>query len=227
MPSKNIIKVYVNNSYYHVYNRGVEKRRIYIDEQDYKVFLSYLKDYLIPPKKPDKINVTFQGVTFKGIPKSLKNYNSEIELICFCLMPNHFHLLIKQTNTTSMQKFVKSLLTRYSIYFNKKYNRVGQLFQSTYKAVLIKEDNYLLHLSRYIHLNPLETSSDILNTYSSYKYFLGMNKASWIKPKFILNYFSNTNLQPFIRVYNSYQKFVEDYNLDSNTILGKLTIDQE
>lgn len=122
MPQKNSIKIYVENSYYHVYNRGVEKRKIFLDDQDYKVFLKYLKESLTEPPPPEKIEKTFtlQGASFKGIPRMPKNYYQRVDLIAYCLMPNHFHLLIRQSEKRLLESFMRSVSTRYSMYFNKK-----------------------------------------------------------------------------------------------------------
>lgn len=226
MPARNTIKTFVKDGYYHIYNRGVEKRTIFEDTQDYKVFLKYLKEYLSPAPdiKDLKTIFTIQGTSFKGIPRQIKNYNKKIELVAYCLMPNHFHFLINQKDTRIMENFMRSFLTRYSMYFNRKYNRVGPLFQGIYKAVLIKDDPYLLHLSRYIHLNPSEHTKDLINTYSSYADFLGLKKTEWINPSFILNFFDNSTIPELVKV-NSYKDFVENYKKDSADFLGKLTLE--
>lgn len=226
MTRKNTFKVDVEEGYYHVYNRGVEKRTIFQNEQDYKVFLKYLKEYLTPPpeKKILKRDFTVKDTVFKGIPRQPKNYYKEIELSAYCLMPNHIHLLIKQKSKGSMKEFLHSLLLRYSMYFNKKYDRVGPLFQGRYKAVLITKDPYLLHLSRYIHLNPLDYTGNLVNAYSSYANYLGLRKTSWLKSNMILSFFDQATLVELKKV-NSYQDFVEKYKKDSAKILGELTLD--
>lgn len=120
--------IFFDGGHYHVYSRGCEKRLIFLNQGDYKRFLARLKDY------KDEFNVS---------------------ILCYCLMPNHYHLLIKQSDSGSVRKFVYKLNLAYAMYFNKKYDRVGPLFQGRFKAKLIDKDQYLLHLSRYIHLNPL------------------------------------------------------------------------
>lgn len=227
MPSKNVVKVYIENGYYHIYNRGVEKRDIFIDTQDYKVFLKYLKEYLSPPPNPkDQIkSFSLRGSTFKGVARLPKNYHGEIELVAYCLMPNHFHFLIKQNKKGLMKNFMQSLSTRYSIYFNKKYERVGSLFQGVYKAALIKEDPYLLHLSRYIHQNPLEYTPDLTRAYSSYAEYQGKRKTKWIKTQSILSFFNKSTL-PELKKVNSYKDFVENYKKESEEVLGDLIIEE-
>jgi putative transposase len=231
VPKKHSIKVFVENSYYHVYNRGVEKRIIFQDKQDYKVFLSYLKYALSKLPKPEDVKkpfktTTFKGLPFKGVPRLPKNFIKEIQLIAYCLMPNHFHLLIKQVNKNSMTSFITSIITRYSMYFNKKYKRVGRLFQGPYKAVRIKDDAYLLHLSRYIHLNPEENTKNLEEAYSSYADYLGLRNTKWIKPKAILDFFNiTTDLDLGIKKPSTYKDFVESYRTNPIATLGKLTLE--
>ena len=110
------------------------------------------------------------------------------------------------------------------MYFNKKYDRVGSLFQGPYKAVLITEDNYLLHLSRYIHLNPSEYKDRLASEYSSYADYLGLRKTRWIKPDVVLNFFNKPVAQEFIKI-NNYKDFVEKYKKDPAEILGNLTLE--
>lgn len=216
MPAKNIIKTYIENGFYHIYNRGVEKRTIFQDEKDYKVFLSYLKSYLSPPpQRTDLLTpFTLKGSTFRGITRQPNNYHQQITLLAYCLMPNHFHLLIRQKSPTVIKSFMQSITTRYTMYFNKNYDRVGTLFQGTYKAVLVNNENYLLHLSRYIHLNPTETKQSLVDAFSSYADYLHLRNTSWVDSKPILSYFGKS----------SYQQFVE--NLPNNSsIIDHLALD--
>lgn len=208
MPAKNSIKQFVENGYYHLYNRGVEKRNIFLDNQDYSVFLSYIKQYLEPHERPD--------------PKSLVD---DIDLIAFCLMPNHFHFLAKQKTIDGITKFMRAICTNYVMYFNKKYDRVGTLFQGKYKGVLLDNDTYLLHLSRYIHLNPVKIGSDPKNSYSSYGYYLGIKHAAWLKPDEVMNFFKNAR-KTSLKDYLSYESFVDDYIIGSEEILGGLKIEE-
>ncbi|MEK7633375.1 MAG: transposase [Patescibacteria group bacterium] len=217
MPAKNSIKTYIKNGFYHIYNRGVEKRNIFLDEQDYRVFLSYLKIYLSP--KEDSVNNVNSNENLdyedKNIQISklytLNNFFNKIGLISYVLMPNHFHLELQQTNKKDIEIFMRSLITKYTMYFNRKYKRVGPLFQGRYKAVLILGSEYLLHLSCYIHVNPLEqlTKGQQLQSYpwSSYPAYVNNLKIKWLKKDFILSSFiNNQNNLP-----GSYKKFVEEY----------------
>lgn len=212
MPAKNSRKQYLTNGYYHLYNRGVEKRTVFLDEQDYSVFLSYLKDYLLPKNKPSLLQtITDPHTGSKQKNKALKllklnNFTDTISLLTYCLMPNHFHLLIKQTQAESIAKFTNSLCTRYTMYFNRKYNRVGPLYQGVYKAVLVTSEEQLLHLSRYIHSQALQ--GEALQP-CSYPEYLGHRQTPWVKSDEILSYFSKTN--PSLS-YSAFMDQKEDYS---------------
>lgn len=220
MPSRNIVKTYVDDSYYHIYNRGVEKRTIFLDEKDYKVFLSYLQFYLTNP---------LRGSTPKSFPSQLlHNHTQNIKIIAYCLMPNHFHLFVKQTDRYAINHFMRSLSTRYSMYFNKRYTRVGPLFQGIYKAVYIDNEMQYLYLSKYIHRNPLdlpghEKSPKLVDyPYSSYRNYLGIIHQSWVNPTEIVEYFSKENHHA------PYREFVEDDQIsDEISTLKNLTLDHD
>lgn len=230
VPAKNSQKTYVTNSFYHLYNRGVEKRIIFIDEQDYQVFLSYIKEYLtIKDEQTLRIRLADPKTSYKEKDKILKalrmnNFSEEISLVAYCLMPNHFHFLIKQKKEVAIDGFMRSLGTRYTMYFNKKYKRVGSLCQGVYKAVLVNTDIQLLHLSRYIHRNPLELASQG-ETLRGYGYqptslfeFLGKRNTPWIHPEDILVFFSKTNLKL------TYEDFMKQKEYDESA--KELLIDE-
>jgi len=227
MPGRHIVKTYIKNGIYHIYNRGVEKRNIFLNAQDYHVFLQYLKEALSNPKSIpiNKTIFTLKGGTFKGIRKLPKNFYSNITLLAYCLMPNHFHLLIQQTNERDIKLFMQSIITRYSMYFNKNHNRVGGLFQNHYKASLVMEEPYLLHLSRYIHLNPTTYTKDIIGAYSSYADYLGNRHTQWIHAEFILSYFQNNKLL-YLKNINTYKDFVESYRDNDDERLGSLILEE-
>lgn len=224
MPSKNSIKQYQENGVYHIYNRGVDKRIIFQEDIDYKYFLHLFKVYLSDPE------VIEETLTFDGFSIVRKNFFGKIDLLCYCLMPNHFHLIIKQIGDKDIPDFMKCIMTSYSMYFNRKYKRTGTLFQGRYKAILIKDDNYLLHLSRYIHLNPNELLKKGLSflqeyEYSSYINYIGKRNTKWVKPKQILDYFEG-NKQSDLIARDDYKNFVETYKHDSSGILGSLTLEE-
>ncbi|MBI2103731.1 transposase [Candidatus Woesebacteria bacterium] len=226
MPAKNRIKTYLENGIYHIYNRGVAKSEIFKDTQDHGVFLKYLKEALDSPQIQGNHIITFslRGRSFKAEARKPKNFKEEINLLAYCLMPNHFHLLIEQLTKDSMQSFMRSISTRYAAYFNKKYNRVGPLFQGRYQAILVAKDEYLIHVSRYIHLNPFEFEKDITKAYSSYPEYLHMRNTTWVKPDKILAMFTNPTVMGIKKI-NNYKDFVEKYKVESSEILGEMVLD--
>ncbi|EKD86158.1 MAG: hypothetical protein ACD_37C00437G0001 [uncultured bacterium] len=225
MPARNTVKQYAENGYYHIYNRGVEKRSTFQDSQDYSVFLSYLKEYLLSKDEQglrEKLNDP--ETSYKEKDKiirilRLNNFSDEITLITYCLMPNHFHLFIKQSNPQSINKFMQSFTTRYTAYFNRKYKRVGSLFQATYKAVLVNREDQFLYLTKYIHKQALASQGLTLQGQpSSYEEYLGLRETAWIHPEEVLSYFSKTN--PKL----SYKSFVENES-DDYEIIKKIKIE--
>lgn len=217
MPARNRVKVYVERGYYHIYNRGVEKRLIFLDEQDYAVFLSYLKDYLLPKNEEElSKRLSDPNISYKERDKILKllrlnNFADEITLLAYCLMPNHFHLFVKQKSALSIDKFMQSLSTRYTMYFNKKYKRVGSLCQDTYKAASVENEVQFIYLSKYIHKQALASQGRTLQGWAgqlySYPEYLGLRKTEWVYPEEVLAYFSKTN--PSL----SYEAFIQEEDI--------------
>lgn len=141
--------------HYHVYNRGNNKQKIFISHSDYQRFFNTLK----------LVNTT-ENINVRNI---LRDHNDvqEIEIDnplitihAVCLMPNHFHLLVTPKSDDGLSKFMLKLGTSYSMYFNKKYDRTGGLFEGRYKAEHADNDEYLKYLFSYIHLNPVRDKSN-------------------------------------------------------------------
>ncbi|MDA2922906.1 transposase, partial [Patescibacteria group bacterium AH-259-L07] len=145
---------FVNNQFYHIYNRGVEKRDVFMNEKDYLRFihdLYELNDQNLVENSSFRFNQNYR------LPVSIvKQRELLVNILCFCLMPNHYHLILEQLKDNGIPRFMQKLGIGYVNYFNIKYERVGSLFQGRYQAIHIDNENYLLHLSRYIHLNPVE-----------------------------------------------------------------------
>ena len=129
--------------YYHLYNRGVEKINIFIDESDYKKFT-----YLM------YVCNTERSIVLRDISENFERGDSIVDIGAYCLMKNHFHLLIREKIDGGITLFMRKLMTAYSMYFNKKYNRTGKLFQGVFRSVRVDSDNYLKYIYSYIHLNP-------------------------------------------------------------------------
>lgn len=209
---------FFNSGYYHIYNRGVEKRNIFMNNLDYSRFLETLDFYRKSPQ-PQKLS------DFRRRIISLKKTANQKELVnifAYCLMPNHFHLLVQQLIDGGITLFISNLANSYTRYFNTKYERIGALFQGEFKAKLIETDEYLLQVSKYVHRNPysLLQWQNKMYPYSSYHYYLSSEKHSFCDSSFILSYFSENN--PNL----SYKAFVEgDQITDPNA--SSLLIDGE
>jgi len=210
--------------YFHIYNRGTEKIKIFNNTNDYQRFLESL--YLFNSTK---------RIVLRSISKKKRfNYDREDTLVdigAYCLMPNHFHLLIRSKNDFGVSNFMKKLLTAYSMYFNKKYNRSGVLFQGPFKAQHVTRDEYLKYLFSYIHLNPIklvdkdwkekgiqdfEQSRKFLNSYknSSYVDYIGDNRleSSILNKIAFPEYFKFSNdFDQFINFWISFKNNLEKY----------------
>lgn len=194
MPRRNVIKEFVPESFYHIYNRGVYHQPLFKTDRDYATFLNIIKRHL--SKK----------VVYDSVRRPFPHLRQDIELLAYCLMPNHVHLLVHNNSDDGITKLMRSVMTAYSMYFNRVHRRTGVLFESSYKAVLIRDEAYLWHISRYIHLNPQDLNKDYLKySYSSYCYYVGHKQAEWINPRPILDMHNE--------VLSNYPEFVKDYEL--------------
>lgn len=194
MPSKNTVKQYAEDTYYHVYNRGVAKQIIFHNADDKKHFMKIISRHL-DPQNSDK---RYDGVEYI-------KWDKQLDLLSYCLMGNHFHLLLyMRSGNTAVKQFMKSLLTAYTMYYNKKYKRVGSLFQGTFKASRIDNEAYLHDISRYIHRNPRNYES---YHYSSFKNYINLKNEMWLKTERISSLFSDSK---------EYAKFVADFDADEN-----------
>lgn len=159
MASRYERKQYVEEGIYHVFSRGVNKAAVFHTPVDYRYFIDSFGLYLLPP---DMIIMHFTRLGYSNSKildlasriKHIKNFSHEIELYAYCLMPNHFHLLLKQKNFDSMTRFLKSILIRYSMYYSLKYDYCGPLFQGRYRGILVQNEMYMNIVTSYIHNNP-------------------------------------------------------------------------
>jgi putative transposase len=149
---------FIDGYVYHVLNRGVDKRNVYLDDKDYLRFVHQLIElndeervlnvkYYFDPKT--------KTVASRPAIKDKKPRKRLVDILIFTLMPNHFHLLLRQKMENGIIKFMQKLGTGYTMYFNKKYDRAGSLFQGRFKAVMINRNNHFLYLPHYMHTNPL------------------------------------------------------------------------
>ena len=182
------LRVEYPNAYYHVINRGNYQGKIYLNDRDREKFLEYLET------AADRFSIIIHG---------------------YCLMGNHYHLLI-QTPDANLSQAMQWINVSYATYFNRKRDRHGHLFQGRFKAILIDADEFLKHLSRYIHLNPVRAkivSSPAEYRWSSYPAFIGQQKPpSFLETDWLLSAFGKSRKQ----ARKSYQDFVE--KVDAKTL---------
>ncbi|MEK7502384.1 MAG: transposase [Patescibacteria group bacterium] len=154
MPGRSTILV--NEEYYHIFNRGVARQPTFLNRNDYKRALLTLSYYRFTSQTVRLSRFKeFSQEERNRIVANMQKKEKFAEIVSFVFMPNHFHLLLKQTIDNGISHFLSKFTNSYTKYFNTKYNRVGPVFQGVFKSVHIDSDEQLLHLSRYIHLNPV------------------------------------------------------------------------
>lgn len=210
-------KILAENSYYHIFNRGVAKMDIFKDDHDKQSFLLRMKENLFPEMVPISVRKPSPGGYLRKLLPS-----GTFTLLAYCLMPNHFHFLVRQNTNMPISKFMLKVCGSYAKYFNLRHERVGSLFQDQYKAVRIENDAQLLWLSAYVHNNP--KVSGLCNNlidypWSSYLDYVGSNRGALVDKFFILNMLDN---QP-----QQYQKFVSEayYKIKQRKDLKDLFLD--
>lgn len=207
-----------NHEYYHVYNRGVEKRTIFSDTRSYQRFLDVSLYYL-----HEKPPVRYSQLLKLAVPirqQLLKNHLLKpqiINIVSFVLMPNHFHLLLTQETEKGITDYMRRISDSYTKYYNIRYKRIGPLFQGQFKAVRIDSNEQLLHVSRYIHLNPY--TSRLISSFGKLRKYVWSSlpdllneETRFSDPTVILSQFSSRR---------KYLKFLED-RADYQQTLGDL-----
>ncbi|HSX47937.1 MAG TPA: transposase [Candidatus Nanoarchaeia archaeon] len=204
MPSPNIVKSFKEDGIYHICHRGIDNRAIMADEEDFEVFLDILKSYC----------------GSEAATKQRRKQLASVELLAYCLLPDHFHILIRQTSLTGMTELMRALGNAYIRYYNRKYDRSGPLFAGKYRAALVEQDEQLIHLTRFIHRHPRVKPpfEQADYPYSSYAYYLRSVVPLWINPA-----------PAWERFYDvaDYRDFVEGADVDSEQILGPLVLDRK
>jgi len=199
----------VTNEIYHVINRGTTSQPVFLNQKDY---LRGLETIFYYQNKNPPLRYSFflrlprqQRIELLNRLKSQRKFL--VEIIAYCLMPNHLHLLLKQVQDNGISTFMSNFANSYTRYFNTRQKRVGPLFQGKFKAVRVETDEQLIHLSRYIHLNP-HSSYEVKNLkdletypYSSFPEYLNPKKSDNCTKEIVLHNFKN---------FTSYKKFVFD-----------------
>lgn len=194
---------------YHIFNRSIARQPIFLNKRDYQRALETMDFYRLR-KLSVKLS-TFKRLSEKQKLAVLANSKPQIEILAFCFMPNHIHFLMKPIEDKSISIFMNNFQHSYAKYFNTRNNRVGSLFQSMFKAVRIETDEQLLHVSRYIHLNPVTSfliNIDSLPNYpwSSFKDYISSEKSEILTSQ-ILNYFnSQEEYKEFVFDQANYQR---------------------
>lgn len=165
---------------YHVYNRGVRKDVLFHNQKDYSRFLLLLLalQFNTSLNKTDRLNDKFvKDLNIKDLELDTEGKSRAVELISFCIMPNHFHIMVNQLVENGLAKYMQKVLTAYTMYYNKKYDKTGHVFQGKYKSVFIEDDEQLVYASIYIHKNPNDINEDIFTyQWSSVNDFLQTNR---------------------------------------------------
>lgn len=184
MPTKHVVKTYDAPAFYHVYNRASGERMLFRDDQDRHYFMILLKRHLA-------------GYDMGEDVADVKKY--EAEVVAYCLMGSHFHLLMYQAHDTeAISGYMRSVGTAYSMYYNSRYKSKGHVFQSSYRAAHVDDESYLQHISRYIHLNPRYYQTCRWSSYSS---FIGKDAEDWLSVDLVVSPGEA----------KAYERFVADY----------------
>lgn len=214
----------VSGGYYHVFNRGVAKQATFVNKSDYERAMLALEYYRFtnPPLKLSK----FKGLSTEDKSKielELRNRNDQlVDILSFVIMPNHFHFLLKQNVDGGISKYVGQFTNSYTRYFNTKNNRVGPMFQGVFKSVQVESSEQLIHLSRYIHLNPYVSSivkkSELENyPWSSLSFYLGKPNSIIDLGPVLSQFRGKFNYKDFVFNHSDYARELE--------IVKHLTID--
>ncbi|MBI2674771.1 MAG: transposase [Candidatus Yanofskybacteria bacterium] len=194
-------KNFHTGGFFHIYNRGHNKDLVFKDEEDYLFFIKRAKQIL--------------GLQKTGMSKWMSTLpEGSFSVLSYCLMPNHFHFLILQQTNLPTSKFISKLCTSYSIYFNKKYENIGAVFQGRFKAKLVDDDSYLTHLSVYIHKNPKQP---FRWPYSSLTDYVGRGRDPLVDKDLIIKMTGGTT--------KTYKEFFHDYTNKDELQISHLTFD--
>ena len=203
--------IFANGEIYHVFNRGVEKRPTFTNKKELGRAITTLNYYQFvqPPIKLSRFLTLPESQKVALVDRIETTHKKLVEILSYCVMPNHFHFLLKQVTENGISIFTANFTNSYTRYFNSKEERVGPLFQGLFKAVRIESDEQLIHVSRYIHLNPVSSfliKDEDLERYewSSYPEYIHSSHGSFISMEQILSFF------PKKRAHIKYREFVLD-----------------
>lgn len=195
---------------YHVYNRGVDKRDVFLDDADYIRFLKNLREFnsnLLREERLLKQNMTISELNSESEFSSGGRF---VDIIAYCLNPNHFHLILKQLSEKGIEKFMQKIGTGYTNYFNKRYERNGSLFQGPFKAVNVDSNEYLLYLSAYVNGNNFihgyQDKSEREWKYCSASDYLGKRNGTLCNKNIVLDQFAPLEYAAYLNKNAQYLK---------------------
>lgn len=206
MPPRKIILA--TRETYHVFNRSLRRAPLFTNKQEFGLFLKAGRYYL-QPNPPVKFSI------YRRQPNKYKPdfTGSLVKVVAYCLMPDHFHLILTQMEDTGIKTFIHRLANSYSHYFNLKHEQKGPVFESAFKAVRVEDQEQLTHLSRYIHLNPVTNflvEDPIEYDHSSYKIYLGKETTDFVDNAAVMaNFSSSADYKKFVLDQKDYQRELE------------------
>ncbi len=192
---------FINKEYYHLYNRGIDKRNIFSNQKDLNRFFQSMVEFNTIEPIGSIYENSFKNRQLGGeaskltkIPK--RKEGKLVNFIAYCLNPNHYHLIVQQVSEKGIEKFMHRLATGYTMYFNEKEERSGSLFQGVFKSVHVDSNEYLLHLSAYVNLNDKVhqlggEASKLVKSVSSWGEYTKNDKNGICEKDIILDQFSN------------------------------------
>lgn len=204
-------EIFVVGEIYHIVNRSLSGIPIFKDKYSVNRFLKTIKYYLSSGRP---IKYSDSDIIFNDTRPASNSSNNLVSIFAYCFMPNHFHFILKQNKDNGIRTFIQKLINSYSHYYNLRNDRKGPLFEGPFKAVRVETEEQLLHLSRYIHLNPV--SSYLVNhpknyQYSSYSSYIGGNSPLEIDTTIIMSGFSSPKkYEEFVLSRKDYQRKLEE-----------------
>jgi putative transposase len=208
---------------YHVLNRGVEKRNLFMDNGDRARFVHDLWEF---NDVHNAQNVTRHSASMTGLRNPSSMREPIVDLHGWCLMDNHYHLLVSEVAAGGLTKFIRRLNVGYANYFNERYKRRGTLFQGRTKKIPILSDSHFLHILHYIHLNPLDTLTgakdwrnlEIHNVHTALEHLEKYRWSSYLDYCGMQNFPSILTTHLFKDVFGNYEKVIKRYIKDLNEI---------
>lgn len=206
MPSPRKL-VFTNGQIYHVFNRGVERRPIFTNKQEFTRAQELIKFYRHRETPIRYSRLMLQPkVIREEILQDLFKRETQVDILAYCLMPNHYHFVLQQKIDDGVSRFISNFSNAYSKFFNIRNSREGSLFQGLFKAVLIESDEQFIHVTRYVHINPVVSSlfvQEDLDKYawSSYPEYLELSNNDIVAKDLLLGMFKNIS---------DYKRFVDD-----------------